>query len=397
MPRHVAAAQIVPQRVVVVLLHRDDPHVDAVVAHRARQHLLELIEADLALHFPAAAGFLCVRWQDLQQDDRERDQEAHRVCPIGGVSPIYIRLHHGRGFGRRYTAANRLWRTYIPHERAHATRPVAGDRYVCRIAAGLASAQTPQDGGIDYDTARDERRLQATQAQGPITLDGRLDEASWAAAPLATGSCRTIRARASRRPTTPRSGCSTTIARSTSACSPRIREPGEIIVNELRKDFNTGNADGFQVVIDTFHDERNGYQFAINPGGAKWDSQMSNEGRDQNANWDGIWDVGTRIGEDGWYAEIEIPFKTLKFGPEDAADLGHQLPAPAAPPQREQLLVAAAPHPPVVARLDGRHATKGLQGLTPGANVRVKPYALANLEQAGGRGGSTRTTTPAST
>ena len=43
---------------------------------------------------------------------------------------------------------------------------------------------------------------------------------------------------------------------------------------------------------------------------------MSNEGRDQNANWDGIWDVGTRIGEDGWYAEIEIPFKTLKFGPE---------------------------------------------------------------------------------
>ena len=43
---------------------------------------------------------------------------------------------------------------------------------------------------------------------------------------------------------------------------------------------------------------------------------MSNEGREQNSNWDGIWDVATRIGEDGWYAEIEIPFKTLKFGPE---------------------------------------------------------------------------------
>ena len=57
-------------------------------------------------------------------------------------------------------------------------------------------------------------------------------------------------------------------------------KPGEIIVNELRKDFNTGNGDGFQVVIDTFHDERNGYQFAINPAGAKWDSQMSNEGRE---------------------------------------------------------------------------------------------------------------------
>ena len=40
-------------------------------------------------------------------------------------------------------------------------------------------------------------------------------------------------------------------------------EPAKIIVNELRKDFNTGSADGFQVVIDTFKDERNGYQFAV--------------------------------------------------------------------------------------------------------------------------------------
>ncbi len=173
-------------------------------------------------------------------------------------------------------------------------------------------------------------------------------------------------------------------------------EPGAIIVNELRKDFNTGTADGFQVVIDTFHDERNGYQFAINPGGAKWDSQMSNEGRDQNANWDGIWDVGTRIGEDGWYAEIEIPFKTLKFGPDEHADLGHQLPAPPAPPQREQLLVAAAPHPPAVARLDGRHLRRPA-GTDAGRQRPRQAVRAGQLEQGRGRRRSTRITTPAST
>jgi hypothetical protein len=42
--RHVAAPEIVPERIVVVLLDGDDPHVDAVVAHRARQDLLELVE-----------------------------------------------------------------------------------------------------------------------------------------------------------------------------------------------------------------------------------------------------------------------------------------------------------------------------------------------------------------
>ena len=182
-------------------------------------------------------------------------------------------------------------------------------------AAGLASAQTVQDGGIDYDTARKERRLAAKRAQGPITLDGKLDELSWAGAPLANKFVQND----------PREGEPATYDTEVRmlyddralyiGVFAKDPEPGSIIVNELRKDFNTATADGFQVVIDTFHDERNGYQFAINPSGAKWDSQMSNEGRDQNQNWDGIWDVGTRIGEDGWYAEIEIPFKTLKFGP----------------------------------------------------------------------------------
>ena len=175
---------------------------------------------------------------------------------------------------------------------------------MCFSAASLAAAQTTQTGGIDYDSARTERRLHATQAQGPITLDGKLDEASWAAAPIASNFVQND----------PREGEPATYDTEVKllyddraiyiGVFAKDPEPGQIIVNELRKDFNTANADGFQVVLDTFHDERNGYQFAINPSGAKWDSQMSNEGRDQNPNWDGIWDVGTRIGEDGWYAEI---------------------------------------------------------------------------------------------
>ncbi|HYE88034.1 MAG TPA: carbohydrate binding family 9 domain-containing protein, partial [Vicinamibacterales bacterium] len=201
-------------------------------------------------------------------------------------------------------------------------RPVAGAMFLAALAAGTASAQNTQNGGIDYDTARNERRLKAAQAQGAITLDGRLDEASWAAAPLATNFIQND----------PREGEPATYDTEVKllyddralyiGVFARDPEPGQIIVNELRKDFNTGSADGFQVVIDTFNDERNGYQFAISPAGAKWDSQMSNEGREQNANWDGIWDVSTRIGDDGWYAEIEIPFKTLKFGPAEMQTWG---------------------------------------------------------------------------
>ena len=99
--------------------------------------------------------------------------------------------------------------------------------------------------------------------------------------------------RASRRPSTPRSGCSTTTTRCISACSPKTTTRRASSSTTSRRTTTPTSSDGFRIILDTFHDERNGYQFATNPAGAKWDAQMSNEGRENNANWDGIWDVAT--------------------------------------------------------------------------------------------------------
>ena len=247
-------------------------------------------------------------------------------------------------------------------------------------SAATAVAQEPPPTVIDYAAARRDRKLPATQATGPIVLDGKLDEPSWAGAPLANGFVQND----------PREGAPATYDTEVRllyddralyiGVFAKDPEPGEIIVNELRKDFNTSSADGFQVVIDTFHDERNGYQFAINPMGAKWDAQMSNEGRDNNANWDGIWDVGTLIGTDGWYAEIEIPFKTLKFGPEAMQTWGINF-------QRrlrrrnENSYWSPLRRIHQLSRVSMAGTVDGREGLKPGANIRVKPYALANFNK----------------
>ena len=79
--RHVAASEVVPQRIVVVLLHRDDPHVDAGAAHRAGEHLLELVETDLALHFPASPRLLGGRGHGDEQHERRRQQMSHDRSP----------------------------------------------------------------------------------------------------------------------------------------------------------------------------------------------------------------------------------------------------------------------------------------------------------------------------
>ena len=188
-------------------------------------------------------------------------------------------------------------------------------RLACTVAAAVlfvfsgvnvARAQPPQpqsQSPIDYATARLGRTLSAVKATGPIALDGSFDEPSWRDAPVANGFVQNE----------PREGQPATFDTDVRVLYDEQAlylgvfahddTPDAIIVSDLKKDFNTGASDTFFVVIDTFSDERNGFEFATNPAGAKWDAQMANEGREINANWDGIWDVRTRM----WRAAISRP------------------------------------------------------------------------------------------
>jgi hypothetical protein len=252
----------------------------------------------------------------------------------------------------------------------------------CVLMALAPVAHASDRNPIDYNTARLDRKLSAVRATGPIVLDAQLDEPSWLAAPIAKDFIQND----------PREGEPATFDTEVRllydsdalyiGVFARDEQPGGIIVNELRKDFNTGSQDGFQVVIDTFKDERNGYQFAVNAMGAKWDAQMSNEGRENNSNWDGVWDVKTRIAEDGWYAEIRIPFRTLKFSPASEQTWGINF-------QRrlrrlnENSYWAPLPRIHNLSRVSMAGTVEGLQGIQPGNNLRVKPYALASSSRLG--------------
>jgi hypothetical protein len=87
----------------------------------------------------------------------------------------------------------------------------------------------------------------------------------------------------------------------------------DIIANEMRRDARIDSDDFFEIVFDTFHDQRNGYYFIINPNGVKRDATLGDEGKSYNPDWDGIWDCKTQISDEGWFAEIAIPWKTLRF------------------------------------------------------------------------------------
>ena len=265
-------------------------------------------------------------------------------------------------------------------------RPAAQSHSAFSPALGLFPQVTPKlsrsNAAINYETARFDRRLQAVRATGPVTLDGALDEAAWTTAPVAQNFVQND----------PREGQPATFDTEVRVLYDddslyfgvfaKDDEPSRLIVNDLKKDYNTDGSDGFRIILDTFHDERNGYQFATNPAGAKWDAQMSNEGRETNANWDGIWDVATRITETGWIAEIRIPFRTLKFNSADAQTWGMNFERKVRR-LNEDSFWSPIPRIYDITRVSLAGTVDGLRGLRPGKNIRVKPYALSSSNTVG--------------
>jgi hypothetical protein len=91
-------------------------------------------------------------------------------------------------------------------------------------------------------------------------------------------------------------------------------EPDKIGAKVLRQgDFSFGE-DSFTVMIDPFNNERSGYAFDLTANGVRNQAVYRNV-IGENWSWQGIWHGESQITEEGWTAEVEIPFKTLSFDP----------------------------------------------------------------------------------
>ena len=74
--------------------------------------------------------------------------------------------------------------------------------------------------------------------------------------------------------------------------------------------------DWFNITIDSYNDRENAFTFVINPNGARNDGSVKNDmlvWEDRNPNWNSFWDAKTVNMENGWTAEIRIPFSSLRF------------------------------------------------------------------------------------
>lgn len=89
-------------------------------------------------------------------------------------------------------------------------------------------------------------------------------------------------------------------------------EPAKIVGLLTRRD-SSSPSDWISIAMDSYHDRRTAYEFAVNPAGVKRDKYIFNDGNGEDAGWDAVWDVAVQKDNRGWRAEFRIPFSQLRF------------------------------------------------------------------------------------
>ncbi|HEV8285341.1 MAG TPA: DUF5916 domain-containing protein [Chitinophagaceae bacterium] len=99
--------------------------------------------------------------------------------------------------------------------------------------------------------------------------------------------------------------------------------PDSIIKRMGRRDEFPG--DWVEINIDSYHDQRTAFSFTLSVSGVRGDEFVSNNGDYWDANWNPIWFSKTHIDNDGWTAEVKIPFSQLRYGNEPEKVWGFQV------------------------------------------------------------------------
>ncbi len=221
-----------------------------------------------------------------------------------------------------------------------------------------------------------------------ITVDGRLDETPWQRAEPATDF----------KQADPRNG-----APSTELTEIRIifdrdhlyigaeffdSDPSGMLGNQMVRDGFLSSDDRFMFTIDPYYDQRSGYFFEINPGGAMGDAQLvpaqgSGFGTTQNRAWDGIWLARVRRHDRGWTVEIDLPFRTLNFNP-NAEAWGANFQRTVRRKNEESFWTGWGRNQGLF-NLSAGGRIEGITGVSQGYGLDIKPYVIGTYTEAPSR------------
>src|SRR5678815_2944254 len=232
--------------------------------------------------------------------------------------------------------------------------------------AGRSAAPTPATARPAVTTAK------AARASAPPVIDGSDADAVWANAELITD----FRTFEPVDDGEPRFKTEARVVNDADNLYVLVRafdpHPDSIISLLSRRDVKT-QSDQIKIMVDSYHDRRTGYEFAVNPAGVKRDYYLYDDVR-EDGSWDAVWDVATRIDSLGWVAEFRIPLSQLRYPRLSTNTFGFMIMRDLARTNERFSWPAYRRQRPGVASQFGE--ITGLAGLGAPRRLEIVPYAV---------------------
>jgi len=223
-------------------------------------------------------------------------------------------------------------------------------------------------------------QLTAVRTDEAIKLDGVLDESAWSKAPKISNF--TQRELNENAPATEKTEVAVLFTKADLFIGAWCfdSEPGKIIAQKMKWDFDFETEDDFEIVLDTYQDKRNAYYFVINANAAQFDALIMDNGRKSNSDWNGVWYAAAKRTDKGWTAEIRIPFSTLKFSAADEQTWGANFERNIRR-KREQVRWQGWSRDAGLEQVNRAGTLAGLQGLTRMRIFEFRPYVIGGVQK----------------
>jgi hypothetical protein len=152
--------------------------------------------------------------------------------------------------------------------------------------------------------------------------------------------------------------------------------PDSIIRRMTRRDNVDGDLLG--IFLDSFHDLRTAFFFGVSSGGVKYDQMFTNDGMNEDSSWDPNWWVKTSINDEGWVAEMKIPFSQVRFEKNSGDTWGLDMIRLLYRKNEQSLWQHIPADAPGLVHLFGE--LSGLEQIKPRKILDVTPYVVGKME-----------------
>ncbi|MCG6928467.1 MAG: carbohydrate binding family 9 domain-containing protein [Acidobacteria bacterium] len=218
--------------------------------------------------------------------------------------------------------------------------------------------------------------LHTSRASGAISVDGRLDEEAWAAAPVADVFLQ--RDPDEGAPATERTELRLLYDDHALFVGARLYDhEADQIVRQLSRRDEIAETDTFSLYLDPHHDHRSGVVFEVSAAGVQRDAALDDDIL-EDPTWDAVWSSAVTVDEGGWTVEMRIPFSQLRFPTTPGHSWGinarrmiHR--------KAEEAWLALVPKNETGLASRMAHL-EGIENITPGKHLELLPYVSGRAE-----------------